>query len=181
VISWESVDREDLGNLDNVLDLELLKFEVGIEYTIMELSELGARISSRQVFLLAVINSDVLLHLRGVIGSYGVWNLLEMIPVASSFKSFNKLIEVRRIVQFLSSIGIKMAQIVKELLSEALSLGVAHLWFIEGVVDDLESLPITLSLKNFIHVRSSFTIAVHANPFVIFGEPNFLEINFNFT
>ena len=109
MISWESIDREDLGNLNNVLNLEFLKFEVGIEYTIMELSELGARISSRQVFLLAVVDSDVLLHLRGVIGSYGVWNSLEMVPVGSSFKSFNKGSEVSRIVQFLSSIRIKMA------------------------------------------------------------------------
>ena len=39
VVLWEGVDGEDFCQLDDVHDLEFLKLEIGVESTVVELTE----------------------------------------------------------------------------------------------------------------------------------------------
>jgi len=39
VVLWESIDGEDLGQLDNVHNFELLELEIGIKSSVVELSQ----------------------------------------------------------------------------------------------------------------------------------------------
>ena len=50
-----------------------------------------------------------------------------------------------------------------------------------GVVDDLEGLPVTLSLKDIIHLVLGGTIAVGHDPSVEANQPNLLQEDFDLT
>jgi hypothetical protein len=84
VVLWESIDGVDLSKLSDVQDLELLEFQIGVESSVVELSKVSHRVSSGKVFLLAVINRQVLIDFRFLISFDWVWDLLEMLVVGGS-------------------------------------------------------------------------------------------------
>jgi len=68
-----------------------------------------------------------------------------------------------------------MTQVVEIFLSETMTLRVIHLWLVEGIVDDLESFPVTLSLQNFVHLLLSSSVAIFHDPSVELSQPNLLQ------
>jgi len=74
-----------------------------------------------------------------------------------------------------------MTEVVEVLLSEALSLSIHHFWFVERVVDNLESFPITLSLQDIVHLLLSSTVAFSHDPSVELSKPYLFEENLNIT
>jgi hypothetical protein len=68
-----------------------------------------------------------------------------------------------------------MAQIVEVLLPQSLSFGVTELLLRKGVVDDLESLPVTLTLQKLVHLLLSRPIASGHNPSVELEKPYLFE------
>jgi len=90
VVSWESINGEDLGDLCDVGDLQFLQFEVGIEASVVELTHHTERISSRQVLLLHVIDGNFLVNVWAVFSSDGVWNFFKVLKILGVLELFNE-------------------------------------------------------------------------------------------
>jgi hypothetical protein len=127
VVLGERIDGKDLSELNDVSDLELLKLKIGIKDSVVELSEETKRISSRQILLLAVIDGHSLHDLWSVVTELWLGNSLEVVKVLSSGESILELFEVLALLELLGSAWVEVTKVVEELLSHALTLGVAHL------------------------------------------------------
>jgi len=68
-----------------------------------------------------------------------------------------------------------VTQVVEVLLTEALSLCVGHVLSSEGVVDDLQGLPVGLGLKDVVHHFLGGSIGVGHDPSVEGDEPDLLK------
>lgn len=130
VVSWESIDRVDFSKLGDVHDFKLLKLDVSVEGTIVELSEVGHRVSFREVSLLAVVNSQVLVNLWLVHAGW-IWNLLEVLVIRSAVQILNHVSEFPRLIQLLGSVRVKVTQAVEVFLSHSLAVGVIHFRVVE--------------------------------------------------
>lgn len=181
VVLWEGTNSEDLTQLHDVCDLELLKLEVGVEYTVVELTEEAHRVSSGQVLLLAVIDGDVFHDLWAVLAGLWLGDLAEVAGVGGSGKSIFELREVFALLELLCSSWVQMAQVVEILLSHGLSLGIVHVCSSEGVIDDLKGLPVTLSLQEIVHDINGGVVAVGSDPSVEADQPDFLKHDLNLT
>jgi len=72
-----------------------------------------------------------------------------------------------------------MPKVVEVLLSLTLSLSWLHLLLAEWVVDNLEGFPITLLLKEHIHLLFGTVVAVAHDPFMELREPYILKLHFD--
>ena len=113
----------------------------------MELSHESHGVSSREILLLAVINGQIHVDLGFSLGSDGVWDFLEVLVISCALQSVDEILVLFGVVESLGSIWIEVTKVVEVLLSQSLTLGIAHLWLVERVVDNLESLPVGLSLE----------------------------------
>ena len=84
MVLWEGIDGVDLSELSDVHDLKLLEFQIGVESSVVELTEVSHGVSSRKVFLLAVIDGQVLVNFWFLVSFNWVWDLLEVLVVGSS-------------------------------------------------------------------------------------------------
>jgi hypothetical protein len=175
VVLWESFNSEDLTKLNNVGNFELLQFEVRIEYTVVELTKEAKRVSQRQVLLLAVINSDILVDLWSIVTLLWLWDSLEVLVVLGVLKSILELFEVSAVIQLLGSAWVQVTQVVEVLLTEALSLCVGHVLSSKGVVDDLQGLPVGLGLKDVVHHFLCGSIGVGHDPSVEGDKPDLFK------
>jgi len=74
-----------------------------------------------------------------------------------------------------------MAKVVEVFLSHCLSLGIAHVGSGEGVIDNLQGLPVTLCFKKFIHNFFGRVIAVSHDPSMETNEPDFFQHDLDLT
>lgn len=74
-----------------------------------------------------------------------------------------------------------MPQVVEVLLSQTVSGGACQLLSHEGVVDDLQSLPVTLTLQELIHLFLGTAIAGFSDPSVELDQPNLLQEDLDVT
>lgn len=104
--TWNGVK---FGNLNQVLDLEFLKFQVRIESAVVELTEETHGVSSRQVFLLAVIDTWLFLLDLWLINST-LWldHLNEVFVVWGTLESIGEDLEILRFVELLTSVWVEM-------------------------------------------------------------------------
>lgn len=131
MILGECVNGEDLGELSDVLNLQLLKLQVGVEDTVVELAEEGKGVSLGQVLLLAVVNGHVLVDLRLLVGSHWVWDSLEPLIVGGAIQSLLQVLELSRVIESLSPVWVQVAQVIEVLLSQTLTFDVAQLSLVE--------------------------------------------------
>lgn len=113
VVPWDNSHRVDLCELHYVQDLELLEFEEGIEDAIVELAEESKGVSVGQVLLLGVVDGDLDVKIWLLVGSHGVWNLLQELIVWRALQFLLKLSEFTRLVQSPSSIWVQVSKIVE--------------------------------------------------------------------
>lgn len=141
----------------------------------MELSEETHGISARKIFFLGVIDGHLDVKIWLGVGSDWVWNSLEELVVWCALQTLLQISELSGLVQFVGSVWVQVTEVVEVFLTETLASGIAHLWAIEGVVDDLNGLPITLSLEEFVHDGLGGLIAVGHDPSVEVDEPDLFE------
>lgn len=147
----------------------------------MELSEETHGISAREIFLLGVIDGHLNVEVRLSVGSDGVWNFLKELVIWCALQALLQVSELSGLVQFAGSVWVKVTEVVEVFLTEALASSIAHFWAIERVVDDLDGLPITLSLEEFVHDGLSGLIAVGHDPSVEVDEPDLFEEDLDLT
>jgi len=130
---------------------------------------------------LAVIDCKLHVDFWLSFGLDGVWNFLEVMPVFCSLKSVLKILELLGVIELLGSSWVKVTEVIEVLLSKTLSLSILHFWFVERVVDNLESFPVTLAFQKFVHMLLCCSIAVFHDPSVERDEPDFFKEHLNIT
>lgn len=81
MLSGDHPHGNDLCKLNNVQDLELLQLEESVEDTIVELAEESERVSAREVPLLGVVDRNLDVKVWPLVGSHGIWNILQVFAV----------------------------------------------------------------------------------------------------
>ena len=74
-----------------------------------------------------------------------------------------------------------MAQAIEVLLPQTLSRGTCQFLSHERVVDDLQSLPVTLALQELVHLLLGASVAVLGDPPVELNQPNLLQKDLDVT
>ena len=141
----------------------------------MELTEESERVSARQILLLGVIDSHLNIKIWLLVSSHRVWYPSQKLVIWSALKFILELSELAGFVQLLRSVRVQMTQVVEVFCAKRLPSGICHVWSVERVVDDLNSFPITLSLKKLIHDLLGALIAVGHDPSMEANEPNLLQ------
>ena len=99
VVLWQLRNAEDLAQLDDVSDLNLLEFEVGVEDSVVELTEEAHRVSSRHVLLRHAVDVHVLVDLRAVVLPLRIRDLLEVVVVLRPVELVLELLVVLAVVE----------------------------------------------------------------------------------
>lgn len=109
VVSLDTWNGVKFGDLNKVLDLEFLKFQIRIESAIVELTEETHGVFSWQVFLLAVIDTWLFLLDLWLINST-LWldHLSEMFVVWGALKSIGEDLEILSLIELLTSVWVEM-------------------------------------------------------------------------
>jgi hypothetical protein len=175
----ESIDRKDFSQLRDIHNFLLFQLKISVECTIVELSEISHGVSSREIFLLLIVDCDIHINFWLSIGFHWVWNLLEVFVVRGAVQIVNHIFELLSVVKRLGSVWVKMSKVVEVLLSEALTFSIAHFRFVERVVDNLKSFPVTFSLQYFVHLLFSASVALGHYPSVELNKPNLFKENFD--
>lgn len=173
----KSLELEDGGQLEDVLDLDLLQLEISVEHTVVELAEVGETVAFGQVLLLAVVDSVVCVNLMLVVGGHRVLDLLEVFKVRGASQALLKLAVITRLGQLGGASWVQMAEIVEEVLQVALSGRALHIGLTERVVNDLKGFPVRLGLQQLIHHFARAFVAVLHGPAMELGQPDLLDIH----
>ena len=147
----------------------------------MELSEETHGISAGKIFLLGVIDGHLDVKVGLGVGSDGIWNFLKELVIWCALQALLQISELSGLVQFVGSVWVQVTEVVEVFLPETLASSIAHFWAIERVVDDLDGLPITLSLEEFVHDGLGGLIAVGHDPSVEVDEPDLFEEDLDLT
>ncbi len=109
----ECLELEDGGELEDVLDLDLLQLEVSVEHTVVELAEVGETVALGQVLLLAVVDSVVRVNLVFLVGGHWVLDLLEVLVVGGAPEALLELAVIPRLGQLGGASWVQMAEVVE--------------------------------------------------------------------
>ena len=145
----------------------------------MELTHEGHRVSSRQVLLLTVVDRHILHNLWSIHAYLWFRDSLKVVEVRRTLKFVLEFFEVFAVIQPLRSAWVQVTQVVEVLLSQTLTFCITQLRPSKGIVNDLKSFPVTLCLKQFVHVLYCCVIAVLVDPSVERDQPDLLQKYFN--
>ena len=147
----------------------------------MELSEETHGISAGKIFLLGVIDGHLDVKVGLSVGSDGIWNFLKELVIWCALQALLQISELSGLVQFVGSVWVQVTEVVEVFLTETLASSIAHFWAIERVVDDLDGLPITLCLEEFVHDGLCGLVAIGHDPSVEVDEPDLFEEDLDLT